>query len=61
MMISQNIMIVDVVYIAGLLPDSVPPLQTAAAVRARYGTGGHAAASGLVGFVCVLFIHVSLL
>eukprot|EP00064_Thunnus_orientalis_P003783 superscaffoldBa00000323_g3794 len=31
-----------------LLPDSVPPLPTAAAVRARYGTGGHAAASGLL-------------
>lgn len=33
---------------SGLLPDSVPPLQTAAAVCAGYGTGGHAAATGLV-------------
>lgn len=32
----------------GLLPDRVPPVQTAAAVRAGYGTGRHAAAAGLV-------------
>lgn len=45
---------VDVVYVSGLLPDRVSPLQTSVAVRAGYGTGGHVATPGLVRFVCVL-------
>jgi len=41
-------LITDVFSVSGLLPNCVPPLQTTVAVCAGYGTGGHAAASGLV-------------
>lgn len=34
--------------VSGLLPDRVPPIQTASAVRAGHGPGGHATAAGLV-------------
>lgn len=35
-------------FILGLLSDRVPPLQAVTAVCARHGSGGHAAAAGLV-------------
>lgn len=39
-------------FILGLLSDRVPPLQAVTAVCARHGSGGHAAAAGLVRSVC---------
>lgn len=40
--------IIVYIFCPGLLSDSVPPVQTAVAVCAGYGTGGYAAAPGLV-------------
>lgn len=51
-----GLLIVYMICLSGLLPDSVPPLQTSAAVCAGYGTGGHAAAPGLVWFSLCTFI-----
>lgn len=35
-------------FVSGLLSDRVPPVQTVTAVCAGHGSGGHAAAAGLV-------------
>lgn len=40
-------------FILGLLSDRVPPVQAITAVCAGHGSGGHAAAAGLVRSVCV--------